>query len=531
MKNIMIGKSGGAALLAALAMMAGLGGCIKNDLPFPRIPQNILSLAAEGESRAAAIDADKYMATVYLEETVDIRNVTFTEFTYTEGATVDPDLLEGAYDLSAPLIVKLSRYQDYFWVVQAEQEIERYLTVAGQIGETVIDAVGHRVLVRVPDTADLAHLELTSIKLGPEGLTTMMPDLVPGPVDLSRPLMVDVTCFGRTDTWGIYAEKSALLVSTSQVDAWSQVIWAYGQGPADVQNTFRYRRADSEEWIDLPAGEVTQPAGQGAFSVCIPHLEPLTEYVVQAVSGLNLGNEVKVTTGATPVLPDGSFDDWWLDGKVWCPWAQDGVQFWDTGNTGAATLGESNVQSSDDTPPGISGRSTKCETRFVGIAGIGKLAAGSIYSGKFVKVDGTNGILAFGREWTERPTRLRGYMKYHTAPIDYVSAEWSHLKERPDSCHIYVALTDWPEPYEIRTNPKTRQLFNPDSPEVIAYGELVVGTETPWQEFEIELKYRSTSRVPRFIQITSAASKYGDYFTGGTGACLWVDDYELLYDY
>ncbi|MDE7343364.1 MAG: PCMD domain-containing protein, partial [Muribaculaceae bacterium] len=96
---------------------------------------------------------------------------------------------------------------------------------------------------------------------------------------------------------------------------------------------------------------------------------------------------------------------------------------------------------------------------------------------------------------------------------------------------IYVALTDWPEPYEIRTNPKTRQLFNPDSPEVIAYGELVVGTETPWQEFEIELKYRSTSRVPRFIQITSAASKYGDYFTGGTGACLWVDDYELLYDY
>lgn len=506
-------------------------GCIKNDLPYPRISQNIISLAAEGESKPAVIDSTKYMATVYLEETVDIRNVVFSEFECTPGATADPNLLEGSYDLSSPIVVKLSRYQDYSWVVKAEQNIVRYLTVAGQIGETVIDAVGHRVLVRVPDTADLAHLELTSIKLGPEGLTTMSPDLVPGPIDLSSPLMVDVSCFGRTDTWGIYAEKSALVVQTSQVDAWSQVIWAYGAGPADVRNSFRYRRADSDEWIDVDISEVSQPAGQGAFSVSIAHLEPLTDYVVQAVSGENLGNEVTVTTGSTPVLPDSSFDDWWLDGKVWCPWAQDGVRFWDTGNTGAATLGESNVQPSDDTPPGISGRSVKCETRFVGIAGIGKLAAGSVFTGSFRKVDGTNGILDFGREWKERPTRLRGYMKYKTAPINYVSAEWSDLKDRPDSCHIYVALTDWPAPYEIRTNPKTRQLFDASSPEVIAYGELIVGADTPWKEFVIELKYRSTSRKPRFIQITSAASKYGDYFTGGTGACLWVDDYELLYDY
>lgn len=518
------------AAAASLVLMAG--GCIENDLPYPRIPQYILKLAAEGEKSAALIDSLDYTATVYLDETVDIQNVRFTEYEITPGAVSDPDLAEGTYDLSSAMVVKLSRYQDYAWVLTAEQEIERYFTVAGQIGETVIDAVGHRVLVRVPETADLAHLELTSVKLGPAGLTTMDPDLRPGPIDLSAPLMVDVTCFGRTDTWGIYVEKSELVVQTRSVDAWSQVIWAYGDGPADVKNTFQYRRADATEWIDVDPADVSQPAGQGAFSVCIAHLEPLTRYVVRTVSGDNTGNEVEVETQSTPVLPDAAFDDWWLNGKIWCPWAEGGTPFWDTGNTGAATLGESNVQPSDDTPPGISGQSAKLETRFVGLFGIGKLAAGSIYTGSFKKVDGTNGILDFGRPWTTRPTRLRGYMKYKTAPIDYASAEFKDLMDKPDSCHIYVAVTDWAAPYEIRTNPKTRQLFDPKSPEVIAYGELVVGADTGgWQEFEIRLEYRSTSRQPRYIQITSAASKYGDYFTGGTGACLWVDDYELLYDY
>ncbi len=516
--------------VAVLALLAA--GCIKNDLPYPTIPQYITALAAEGELQPAQIDTLKYTAVVTLDESVDIRAVRFTEFEVTPGASADPDLLDGEYDMSLPMVVKVSRYQDYSWMISAQQTIERYLTIAGQIGETVIDVVGRRVLVRVPESADLAHLELTSIKLGPEGLTTMVPDLVPGPIDLSKPLHVEVSAYGRSEEWGIYVEKSELVVQTTAVDAWSQVVWAYGAGPADVKNGFQYRRADAQEWIDVDPADVTQPAGQGAFSACIAHLEPLTRYVVRSVSGDDLGNEVEVETQSTPVLPDGSFDQWWLDGKVWCPWNEGGERFWDTGNTGAATLGESNVQPSDDTPPGISGQSAKLETRFVGLFGIGKLAAGSIYSGSFKRVDGTNGILDFGRPWTTRPTRLRGYMKYHTAPIDYASAEFKDLMNRPDSCHIYVALTDWTAPYEIRTNPKTRQLFNPDSPEIIAYGELVLGSDTDgWQEFTIELKYRSTSREPRYIQITSAASKYGDYFTGAAGACLYVDDYELLYDY
>lgn len=516
-----------------VAMAGVMASCIHNDLPYPRIEQYITELEAEGQLQPAAIDSANFTATVYLEETTDIEKVRFSRFAVTPGATADPDLGEGEYNLSSPMVVAVKRYQEYDWIVSAVQNIERYFTIKGQIGETVIDPVGRRIIVKVPETARLSNLTLTSVKLGPEGITTMSPDLQPGPIDLSHPMRVAVTAWNRTADWTIYVEKTAVNVATTAVDAWSQVAWAYGSCMDTMTGWFEYRSADSEDWIEVPESEVTQTGG--VFSACITHLTPLQSYYVRAVGrnpdgSVEYGEEKRITMQATEVLPDGTFDEWWLNGKIWCPWNEFGVQFWDTGNTGAATLGQSNVQPSDDTPTG-SGKSAMLATRFVGIAGIGKLAAGSIYTGKFAKIDGTNGILDFGRPWTVRPTKLRGYYKYTTAPINYASAEYKYLLDRPDSCHIYVAMTDWPEPYQIRTNPNNRHLFDPNSPEIIAYGELIRGSDTNgWQEFEIVLNYRSTSRVPRYIQITCAASKYGDFFTGGAGAILYVDDFELLYD-
>ena len=519
-------------------MVVALGGlmpsCIKNDLPYPRIEQYITSIVAEGESRAADIDSTNFKATVYLNETTDIEKVRFSEFSVTPGAQATPNLLEGTYDLSTTIVVRVSRYQEYDWLVSASQEILRYFTIAGQIGETTIDEVGHRIVVKIPETANLSKLTLTSIKLGPEGLTTLTPALEPGMIDLSKPLRVAVTAWNRTVDWTIYAEKVESNVQTTGVDAWCQVAWAYGSCLDTMTGGFRYRKEGDAEWTDVPQSAVTQSGG--VFSACIPHLVPLEKYYVRATGAnpdgsVEEGEEVEITMNATEILPDGSFDQWWLNGRIWCPWDEFGVQFWDTGNTGAATLGQSNVQPSDDTPTGT-GQSAKLETRFVGIGVIGKLAAGSIYTGKFAKVDGTNGILDFGRPWKVRPTKLRGYYKYKTAPINYASTEYKYLLDRPDSCHIYVAMTDWTEPYQIRTNPNNRHLFDSSSPEIIAYGELIRGEDTDgWQEFEIELNYRSTSRVPRYIQITCAASKYGDFFTGGAGAVLYVDDFELLYDY
>lgn len=513
-----------------LVIATVLSGCIKNDLPYPRLQQNITSLKAYGESRSALLDSASMIATVFLEEWVDIEKVIFDAFKVSEGGIAVPDLLEGSYDLSSPIVVNISLYQNYQWLIKAEQPIERYFTIEGQIGESVIDAVGKRIIVTMPETAKVSALKVTSMKLGPADITSYSPNLLSGTYDFSRPVRLDVECFGRTDEWTIYVELVQQTVSTDNVVGWSQVIWAYGSCEADAKGAFQYKRSTDSSWTDVEGKYVTQTGGH--LECYIPHLEPLTEYVVRAATDNETGNEVSVTTQYTEDLPDASFDQWWLkDDKVWCPWDEGGTPYWDTGNTGAATLGQSNVVPTDHTVSG-QGQAAELNTKFVGLFGIGKLAAGSIYTGSFKKIDGTNGILDFGRPFNVRPTRLKGYYQYKTADIDYVSSELSNLKGRPDSCHIYIALTDWAAPYEIRTNPKNQQLFNKDASYIIAYGEMIYsGTMDDYESFEIELEYRDKFKTPSYIQITCAASKYGDFFTGGSGAVLYVDEFSLDYDY
>ena len=303
-----------------------LSGCIENDIPYPKIPQIITSLAAEGEIKPSVIDSLAYDVTVYLDEVVDIENVRFTEFTTTPGAQCDFDLLEGTHDLTNPMIVALSKYQTYYWVVYGKQDIERYFTVDGQVGETVIDPIGMRVIISMPEGTDLSSLTLESVKLGPRDITTMVPNLKPGPIDLSYPLRVEVTAHGRTEIWTIYVVYTDLVVSTSSADAWSEVVWAYGTCPSDMKGGFEYRESGESEWIPLDQDRVIQ--SQGSFSASIPHLKTLTEYEVRAVAGTEKGNVIKVTTQGTADIPNGDFEEGWFDSEknIWFPYAEGGLQ-------------------------------------------------------------------------------------------------------------------------------------------------------------------------------------------------------------
>lgn len=519
-------------IMVSISLIMTFQGCIKNDIPFPKIPQLILDIKAEGESKAAYIDSISFEVNIYLDEKTDIENVRFSEYQISPEATSNPDLREGSYNLSYPLFVTLSRFQDYTWEIKAHQDIVRYFDVVGQVGESVIDPIAMRVIVQMPEGTDLSKLTLERVKLGPEGITTMDPELKPGSIDLSYPLRVNVTAHDRTQIWTIYAEFTEAIVTTTHVDPWSKIIWAYGAGPADVQNGFEFKKTSDSKWIPVPGEYITQ--NQGSFSCYIPHLEPLTEYAVRSVSGSNKGNEIIVRTQATADIPDGSFDQWSLGGdkgNMWCPWNKDGVRFWDTGNGGSITLGQNLTTPTDHTATG-QGQAARCETRFVALFGIGKLGSGSIFTGTYIRTDGTNGVLGFGRPWNLRPTKLKGFYQYTSAEINYASEEFKSMKGQQDICHIYVAITDWTAPFEIRTNPKNRQLFDKDSPSVIGYGELEFsGKMDAYQPFEIEIIYRDTSRIPSYLQITCSASKYGDYFTGGAGSLLYVDEFSFDYDY
>lgn len=515
-------------LPVVIVLMTMATGCLKNDIPYARIQANVLEIAAQGQSQAAKIDSILRVVDLYFPEETDISRVTIDSMTLTPGAEVVGDSLTGPVNLSGEYTFTLRLYQDWQWTLVAHQTIERYFSIEGQIGTSTIDLPGRRVIAYIGEHADISRVLVEKIKLGPQGWA-MTPDIEGHIVDFTHPVEVTVDYYGTPQTWTIYIDRTESKVTTTAADGWTNVAWVYGEGEAGADCGFQYRIAGSTLWTDVPDEWVTVEGG--AFKACIRHLSVMTEYEVRAVSGSDTGQILKFTTGYNMQLPNEDFDSWWLDKKVWCPWPQGGEQYWDTGNTGAATLGQSNVVPTDETPTGT-GQAAKLETRFVGIAGIGKLAAGSIFVGKYVRTDGTNGVLSFGRECPMRPTRVRGYLKYKTAPINYAQDEFKNLIGQPDTCIVWCALIDQEQPFEIRTNPKNRQLFDPDGSYVVAYGKIEFGQDVPeYIPFEFELDYKSTSRVPRYILLTAAASKYGDYFTGGAGAVLLLDDIELLYDY
>ena len=516
------------SILTALFACWILSACLENDFPYPHVEPKIESIIAKGESKAALIDASKHLITVYFDEDADIASVDITDIQLSDDATVDMSQLK-KMDLRSPKSFTVTLYYDYEWTITAEQTIPRHFTISAQVGSSTIDVPGRRAVAYVSLAQDITKVKVNTIKLGSKK-STMTPDLNNTTVNFSSPVTVKVADFGRTEEWTVYVEPAQAAVSLDQVDAWENVAWLYGTAEEGKANGFEYRLAASSEWITVPEGWITHDGG--SFSARLIHLATNTKYVARAVSNDDLSNEVEFTTGTIPTVPNLSFDDWHQDGKVWNPWPAGGTSYWDTGNKGATTLGNSNSYPTTETPSGM-GLAACLETKFVGIGIVGKLAAGNIFTGEYVRTDGTNGVLNFGRPYDGgHPNRMRCTLKYNCAAISHTNNEYTHLKGRPDTASVYVALTSWTNPYEIRTNPANRQLFDKNAPEVIGYGELLLGkTISDWTEYTIDIKYRDTARRPSFIVIVCSASKYGDFFTGGDGSCLIIDDLQFLYDY
>lgn len=515
-----------ATISATLA--AGVCSCIKNDIPYPRIQADFLTFEAENQDQGAVIDPAKRTVTLYFGENVDIENVNVSTYSITPGAEIVDGNLDEPLNLSKPYYLNLRLYQNWQWSISAVQNIERYFEVAGQVGSSFIDVPGRRVIVYVSENTRLSDVFVERIKLGSTE-SVLTPDLEGKRVNLSRPLEISVQDYGRITKWTIFAEQTASAVTTLRVDAWTNVAWVYARGEAGVDHGIEYRIAGDTEWTRVEKADITTSGGD--FFGRIIHLSAGTAYQARAYSGEDSGEVIDFTTGQAIQMPNTNLDQWSQDGRLWNPWAEGETPFWDTGNKGATTIGQSNSVPTDDTSTG-EGWAAMLQTKFVGVGMLGKIAAGNIFVGEYYKTEGTNGILHFGRRFNERPTKVRGYLKYTNVPIDYVSKDLPQLKGQPDTCIVWCALIDQNEPFEVRTNPANRQLFDPQGDYVVAYGKIQFGETIPqYIPFEFELNYTSTERVPKYILLTASASKYGDYFTGGNGSVLYLDDLELIYDY
>lgn len=307
---------------------------------------------------------------------------------------------------------------------------------------------------------------------------------------------------------------------------------------ADVAGVgFNYRAVGTQQWQYVDAG-VTAPAEGLAYSVEIAGLMPGTEYEYVAVcDDFTASTTATFTTEAESQLPNAGMEEWNTSGKAYLICADESAMYWDSGNIGSATMGK-NITTPESELKHSGNYSAKLESQFVGLGVVGKFAAGNIFIGKFLGMDGTNGILGWGRKFASRPSALKVWVKYTPATVAY--SETSDLKKgEMDRGIIYAALVDdtlakdndydlsWP--VIIRT--KTKQLFDKNGENVIAYGERIFTEATAGEglvEIEIPLDYRTNTVRPSYIVLTCSASQYGDYFTGGPSV-MYVDDFELVY--
>lgn len=531
---------------------------IENDIPYPIVDGSIQAFETEGQcdangnsSTQTTINKNDRTISLYVDDTVDLTNLRITRLTVSNDASliIDSTLCNNyskfpangfeslealpvssdtRVDFTNPVQLTLRTYQDYTWQINVQQIINRDIIFENQIGNAVVDVINKNVIIYVAPTQPLDRIKVTTFNLGGSHGNVTPDPTASETFNFSRPVTFQVK-HGWEETsheWTVYVYQSDE-EATNEASVFPRATSATLSGSiqSGKHPTIEYKKENDNNWNQL-ADENIEVKGTN-YTATLKGLEAGTSYQYRIkISGMDDYNDTFMTAPATP-LTDGSFDNWHQVDKLWNPWAVGTESFWDTGNKGAVTISDSNSIPTDESCNG-SGQAASLESKYLVL----KFAAGNIFTGSYVKTVGTNGVLSFGRPFNSFPSKLRINYKYTSATIDKVGEEsLEYLKGRPDSCHIYIALTDWDEPLEIRTRPSERQLFDKTDSKVIAYAELIQGSSNAsYQQQDLVLDYRYTDRTPQYIVVVASASKYGDYFTGGVGSKLLIDNFELIYE-
>lgn len=536
----------GLSLLASCA--------IENDIPYPIKEASIESIEVEGQRgaeenvfTAATINKTARTATLYVNDSVDITKLKITRLKITPDAELIPDSAacvnyakfpntgfasldsiptssNTRMNFSKPVNFILRTYQDYVWKVTVNQIVQRDIEVDGLV-KSVVDESSRSVILYVGEDQDLTNLNVSKMNLGGEfGKVSPDPTQIK---DYSSPIKFNVqrSWEDYSYTWTVYVYHDDNGESGS-ADVFPMTTKAILKGSIQSGKTpeIEYAKQSESSWNSVPSSDIS--VSGTSFTATLSGLSASTTYKYRVSVEGTTGSEQTFTTVAAVALENGSLENWSQDGKVWYPNASDADPFWGTGNPGAANFIGNLTEPTDES---ISGKAALLETKNAII----KLGAGNLFTGDF-QLDGLNGLLHFGRPFSSFPTALRLYYKYTSTTINMIGdnvGDLASMKGEPDICHIYIALSDKSEPYEIRNNPDKRQLFDKDDANIIAYGEFSSNQSTSsYKQIEIPLEYRYTNRTPKYIIIVASSSKYGDYYIGGVGSKLWLDEMELVYE-
>ncbi len=524
---------------------------IDNNFSMPKKEASIVGFEVEGQI-SASIDQEKRHVEVVLDESADITSLKLKGIEFNEGVYIVGDTPE-YLDLSQTVSLTLMAYKEYTWTISAVQPVERYIKVENQVGKAEFHTDEKTAYVFVNENQRLNAVTFLDMKLEPVGsevVSTTGISYVNGSgveetLDCVFPMTLpcvmlrtfDVSYKGETLTWTVSVQIKKIDLEVTSVNAFARHAELQAAYDGKGEPVFEYRKASETAWNECAESTVAEMGLSGV----IRGLEPDTDYVVRVRNGENHSVEYAFRTEKEEQLYNMNFDQWWQSGRIWYPCAQGAdPSVWDSANPGAATfIGSTTVPEETFVK---SGKAVRMESQYAVIA----FAAGNIYTGKFGRVSGVGAELDWGVPFTSRPTSLKGYYSYAPELIDNKYGD-KDVKEidndkleagnhdpaallgSTDKCQIQVILTDWDAPFRINTT--AGQFVDIESdPAIIAYGKLESDRTTDgYESFVIDLEYRDKTRKPKYVVISACASYLGDYFTGGVGSTMYIDEFEFVY--
>ena len=393
--------------------------------------------------------------------------------------------------------------------------------------------------VQLVDAAAATAQSLTALGLGVSavsyGATEATLDL--GPFLAALPMGDYYLSLDLIDVRNRYSAATVVLSVTSPVEAEATTVkpwagfailggrWFTEERPAGLR--FQWKKATDSEWTDY-TGSVSYNDAAATFSAELYGLQGATAYLFRVKTDKDEETrEVAFTTATAGTIPNLNMDDWYKDGSAWYPGASSSSRVWDSANGGTASFGT--VPTTPEESDVVHGKAARMESTSVTVVVITKFAAGNIYIGDFVKVSGVGAELDWGIPFSSRPVALHGYYKYSPRPIDFAETNpYNVSKGDMDACSIKMYLCDWSAKFRVNTSNKV--FLQDDDPSIIAMCDFTSNVATDgYVEFTFPLQYRD-ARTPKYVVIVGAASRLGDYFTGGKGSTLWLDELSLVYD-
>lgn len=524
-----------------LSAIVSISSClISNDMSYPKVSADITGFDVEGQV-SSEIDPKTHTIHIVLNETANISKLKISRFSMSEGSeAITPIKAGDIIDLTSPMTVTLRIYEETQWTISATQPIARYVRCANEAKPAQIDVVNRSVTVFVSQNQPLETILINEMKLEPEGsriISTHGKAIENGQiVDKNEDCHFPMTLYcvlqriflveykGQNIVWTFNAVQE---IVSLKID--SAIGWCHN---ADIQATYdgsgtpciQYRQADSDQWSDW-----TDLTVDGSRISCrISNLAEATDYMVRVSNGEEESEERPFSTGTPDQIDNMGFDNWHQVGKVWYPNPGPTVKIWDTANKGASLLGDSSTIPVDFVAVSGAGKqAARLESRWAAIA----FAAGNIYTGEFGRVNGIGAELQWGTPFTGRPKALHGYYAYEPKVIDRVKPPYESLKGQMDQCQILVMLTDWDEPFKVNTTTGTF-VDQENDPHIVAYAkfESPENTGGQYKEFTLPLEWRRPDATPKYAVIIACASYKGDFFTGGVGSMMYVDEFEFIYD-